>query len=140
MSRNSGANVLRSCKNYRMHKREVTAIIDPAETSVVRKLLKARPLLGTIDLWPRNFWFIARQTRGMSRGSNEGNNYSTISNRDASVKILHRKLDEWNYSNHCCILSGWKMINFNWTIALRASKYERCNFGQVKIDYNWLLL
>jgi len=134
VSRNSDANVLQSCKNRRMHKHEVTAIIDAAETSVVRKLLKAWPLLGTIDLWPRNFWFMTKQTCGISRGSNEENNYSTISNRDASVKILRRKLDEWNYSNRRCILSEWKMINFNWTIALRASKYERCYLSQIEID------
>lgn len=37
-------------RTYKMHKHEVTAIIDPTETSVARKLLKAQPPLGTIDL------------------------------------------------------------------------------------------
>jgi len=43
-------------ESRRMHKHEVTAIIDMTETSVARIPAKARPPLGTIDLCPSEFF------------------------------------------------------------------------------------
>lgn len=54
-------------ESRRMHKREVTAIIDTTETSVARKHVKARPPLGTIDLLPLAIFLLTEQTHRVVR-------------------------------------------------------------------------